>query len=399
MSSLARGVFIVGCKRTAFGTLGGKLKDVGSVEMAQIAAKAAIEQSKVDPKLIDSVTAGNIISCSQKNGAYMARHVGLGVGIRIDVPCLTVNRLCGSGFQAVVNSTQDIVLHDAEISLAVGTESMSQAPFMMRDARFGVKFSQTPLIECALWSSLTDTLANIPMGLTAENLAEKYNITREDCDKFALTTQQRWGEANKSGKFKDEICPVPLKIKGKEVMFEVDEHPRPEVTLEQLARLPAVFKKNGVVSAGNASGVNDGAGALVLASEDAVKKHSLVPLARVAGYNSVGCEPTIMGFGPVPAIRNVLQRNNLTLDQIDVIEINEAFAAQFLACAKDLGLDLNKTNVNGGAVAIGHPLAASGSRILSNLVYELKRRNGKYAIGSACIGGGQGIAVLIENVN
>lgn len=398
MSSLVRGVFIVGCKRTPFGTFGGKLKDVGSVDMGKLAAQAAITASKVDIQSIDSVTVGNIIQDSQKNGAYISRHVALGVGCKIETPCLTVNRLCGSGFQAVVNSTQDIVLRDAEISLAVGTESMSQAPFIMRDARFGTKFGQTPVVECALWSSVTDWYVKLPMGITAENLAVKYNITREDCDKYSLATQQRWGEAQKSGKFKDEIVPVPIKVKGKEVMFEVDEHPRPDVTLEQLARLPTVFKKDGVVTAGNASGVNDGAGALVLASEDAVKKHSLTPMARVMGYASVGVDPTIMGIGPAPAIRRVLESNNLTLDQIDVIEVNEAFAAQFLAVAKELGLDLSKTNVNGGAVALGHPLAASGARILTDLTYELKRRNGKYAIGSACIGGGQGIAVLIENI-
>ncbi|KAI7693996.1 hypothetical protein SSS_02682 [Sarcoptes scabiei] len=237
------------------------------------------------------------------------------------------------------------------------------------------------------------------MGITAENLAVKYNITREECDKFAMTTQQRWGEANKSGKFKEEIVPIPLKIKGKEVMFDVDEHPRPDVTMEQLAKLPTVFKKDGVVTAGNASGVNDGAGALVLASEDAIKKHSLTPLARIVGYSTVGVDPTIMGIGPVPSIRKVLENNNLSLNQIDVIEVNEAFASQFLAVAKELSLNLDKTNVNGGAIAVGHPLAASGARILTNLVYEMKRRNGKYAIGSACIGGGQGTAVLLENVN
>lgn len=399
MSSLVRGVFIVGAKRTPFGTFGGKIKDVGSVDLAKISAQAAIAQSKIDPKSIESVNVGNIIQGSQTNGPYISRHVALGVGCGIEVPCLTVNRLCGSGFQAVVNCAQDIVMRDAEISLAVGTESMSQAPFVLRESRFGVKFSQAPVIECALWSSLTDSYVKMPMAITAENLAAKYNITREDCDKFSLTTQQRWAEAYKAGKFNDEIVGVPIKVKGKDALFDMDEHPRPDATMEQLAKLKPVFKKDGVVTAGNASGVNDGAGALVLASEDAVKKHSLAPMARVVGYASVGVDPTIMGIGPAPSIRKVLQNNNLTLEQIDVIEVNEAFAAQFLAVAKDLGLDLNKTNVNGGAVAIGHPLAASGARILSNLIYELKRRNGKYAIGSACIGGGQGIAVLIENIN
>lgn len=236
------------------------------------------------------------------------------------------------------------------------------------------------------------------MALTAENLAVKYNISREDCDNFAYLSNQRWDAAQKAGKFAQEIVPVPIKVKGKEVAFEVDEHPKPETTLEQLAKLKTVFKKDGVVTAGNASGVNDGAAALVLASEDAVKKHGLKPLARIVGYASVGVDPKIMGIGPAPSIRKVLERNGISLADIDVTEVNEAFAAQFLAVQKELGLDLAKTNVNGGAVALGHPLAASGARILTNLVHELKRINGRYAVGSACIGGGQGIAVLLENI-
>lgn len=311
---------------------------------------------------------------------------------------MTVNRLCGSGFQATVNAAQDIVLRDSEIALAVGTESMSQAPFVVRGARFGVKFSQTPEMECSLWSALTDWHARIPMAITAENLAEKYSISREDCDNFALLSQKRWADAQKNGKFKNEIVPVMVKVKGKEVAFDVDEHPKPATTMEILSKLPTAFKKNGVVTAGNASGVNDGAAALVLASEDAVKKNSLTPLARVVGYCSMGVDPTIMGIGPAPSIRKLLEANGLTLNDIDVVEVNEAFAAQFLAVQKELGLDLKKTNVNGGAIALGHPLAASGARILTNLVNELKSINGKYAIGSACIGGGQGISVLIENI-
>ncbi|XP_017486930.1 PREDICTED: 3-ketoacyl-CoA thiolase, mitochondrial-like [Rhagoletis zephyria] len=398
MSSLMRGVFIVGCKRTAFGAFGGKIKDVGSVELGQIAARAALEASKVSAEQIDSVTVGNIISDSQKNGTYISRHIALGIGARLETPCLTVNRLCGSGFQATVNAAQDIVLRDSEIALAVGTESMSQAPFVVRGARFGVKFSQTPEMECSLWSALTDWHARIPMAITAENLAEKYSISREDCDNFALLSQKRWADAQKNGKFKNEIVPVMVKVKGKEVAFDVDEHPKPATTMEILSKLPTAFKKNGVVTAGNASGVNDGAAALVLASEDAVKKNSLTPLARVVGYCSMGVDPTIMGIGPAPSIRKLLEANGLTLNDIDVVEVNEAFAAQFLAVQKELGLDLKKTNVNGGAIALGHPLAASGARILTNLVNELKSINGKYAIGSACIGGGQGISVLIENI-
>lgn len=322
--------------------------------MGQIASRAALEHANVKAEQIDSVVVGNIIQDSQKNGPYISRHVALGVGAQQSTPCLTVNRLCGSGFQAVVNGAQDIVLHDSEIVLAVGSESMSQAPFVMRNSRFGVKFGATPEVECGLWSALTDWYCKTPMGITAENLAVKYNISREECDKFAQLSQQRWGAANKAGKFKKEIVPVMIKVKGKEVAFEVDEHPRPDVTLEQLAKLATVFKKDGVVTAGNASGVNDGAAALVLASEDAVKKNGLTPLARVVGYCSQGVDPTIMGIGPVPAIRKLLERNGLSLSDIDVVEVNEAFAAQFLAVQKELGLDINKTNVNGGAVAVGH---------------------------------------------
>ena len=322
--------------------------------MGQIASKAALEAAKVQPEQIDSVVVGNIIQDSQKNGPYISRHVALGVGANQAVPCLTVNRLCGSGFQAVVNGAQDIVLRDSEIVLAVGSESMSQAPFVMRNARFGVKFGSTPEIECGLWSALTDWYVKTPMAITAENLAQKYNISREDCDKFAQLSQQRWGAANKAGKFKNEIVPVMVKVKGKEVAFDVDEHPRPDVTLEQLAKLKPVFKKDGVVTAGNASGVNDGAAALVLASEDAVKKNGLTPLARVVGYCSHGVDPTIMGIGPVPAIRKLLERNGIPLSDIDVVEVNEAFASQFLAVQKELGLDLAKSNVNGGAIALGH---------------------------------------------
>ena len=257
------------------------------------------------------------------------------------------------------------------------------------------------------------------MAITAENLAVKYNLTRQDCDQFALLSQQRWADAHKNGRFANEIVPVPLKVRGKEVLFDTDEHPKPETTMEILGKLPTAFKKDGVVTAGNASGVCDGAAALVLASEDAVKKHSLAPLARVVGYCSVGVDPSIMGIGPAPSIRKLCEQNGIPLSDVDVVEVNEAFAAQFLSVQKELGLDMNKTNVNGGAIALGHrmlnysllyivfmfffllsflALAASGARILTNLVYELKSRNGKYAIGSACIGGGQGLSVLIENI-
>lgn len=400
MSSLLRGVFVVGAKRTAFGSFGGRLKDTSSVELGEIASKAALEQAGLKAELVDSVTVGNVIQVSSKNGPYIARHVGLRTGIRQDVPCLTVNRLCGSGFQAVVNSAQDIVLRDAEISLAAASENMSQTPFLLRDARFGVKFSQAPPLECGIWGTLTDAHINLPMGITAENLAEKYGITREECDAFALRSQQNWKRAVDEGRFKAEMVGIPFKNRktGQIEVFEVDEHPKPKSTLESLAKLQAVFKKNGTVTAGNASGVSDGAGAIVLASEDAVKNHSLKPLARIVGYSVVGCDPSIMGIGPAPAIKKLLERTGVSLDKIDIIEVNEAFAPQFLAVQKELGLNPEKTNINGGAIALGHPVGASGARITANLVHELRRTGGKYAIGSACIGGGQGIAILLENI-
>lgn len=271
----------------------------------------------------------------------------------------------------------------------------------IRNARFGVRFSQSPNMECSIWSTLTDHHVKIPMGLTAENLSEKYGLTREDCDRFSLLSQQRWAKANADGKFKDEIVPVPIKNRktGGFDAFEVDEHPKPKTTMENLAKLPTVFKKNGTVTAGSASGVCDGSAAILLASEQATTKHNLTPLARVVGYSIVGCDPAIMGIGPVGAIRQLCDKTGVSLDKIDVVEVNEAFAAQFLAVQKELGLNPDKTNINGGAIALGHPIGASGGRILANLTYELYNTKKKYAVGSACIGGGQGIAIMLEKVN
>ena len=400
MTSLLRGVFVVGARRTAFGSYGGRLKDTSAVELCEAASKAALTSAKVDPKIIDSVTCGSIIQVSCKEGPFIARVVGLRIGIRQDVPCLTVNRLCGSGFQAVVTATQDICLRESEIALACSTENMSQTPFLVRNARFGVKFSQAPVMECGLWETLTDHHIKTPMGITAENLAEKYKITREEADTFALKSQMNWKRAQDEGRFKAEMVPLSFKNKktGKEEIFEVDEHPKPNTSMDSLSKLAPAFKKGGTVTAGNASGVNDGAAAVLLASEDAVKKHNLTPLARIVGYSVVGCDPHIMGIGPAGAIRQLCEKTGVKLNQVDVIEINEAFAAQFLACQKELGLDPEKTNVNGGAIALGHPVGASGGRITANLTHELRRTGKKYAIGSACIGGGQGIAVLLENV-
>lgn len=388
----------MGAKRTPFGTFGGKLKDVDSIELGRIASVAALEQANLAPTQVDSVICGNVNQVSSKNGPYIARHVGLKVGIKVETPCLTINRLCGSGFQAIVTGSQEICLDDADIVLAVGSENMSQSPFVMRNCRFGVKFTQTPTNECTLWSTLTDWHINTPMGVTAENLAKKYGLTRKDVDEYALTSQTRWKDANKSGRFKDEMAPIKLVERRKESVMDVDEHPQ-DTSMEILGKLRPSFDKDGVSTAGNSSGIGDGAGAIVLASEDSVSKHKLKPLARVAGYSIVGCEPSIMGIGPVHAIKRVCDANGLSLEKdIGLIDINEAFSAQFLAVTKELKLDMSKTNVNGGAIALAHPVGASGSRITANLVYEMQKRKVKHAIGAACIGGGQGIAVLLERL-
>ncbi|XP_041436571.1 3-ketoacyl-CoA thiolase, mitochondrial isoform X1 [Xenopus laevis] len=392
------GIFIVGAKRTPFGTYGGLLKDHTATDLGEIAAKAALAAGKVSPEVVDSVIFGNVAQTAS-DAIYLARHVGLRAGVPIPVPALTVNRLCGSGFQSIVNGCQEIGLRESEIVMCGGSESMSQAPYAVRNIRFGTKLGADIKMEDILWAALTDSHIKIPMAITAENLGAKYGITREDCDKYAFQTQQRWKAAQDSGYFAAEMAPIELKSRKGPIKMEQDEHPRPQTTLEQMAKLPPVFKKDGMVTAGNASGICDGAGVVLLASEEAISKHNLTPLVRIVAYHVSGCDPNIMGFGPVPAITEALKKSGLTLQDMDLVEVNEAFAAQYLAVEKALGLDREKTNVSGGAIALGHPLAASGSRIISHLTHELKRRGGKYGVGSACIGGGQGIAIILENLS
>ncbi|XP_020827983.1 3-ketoacyl-CoA thiolase, mitochondrial isoform X2 [Phascolarctos cinereus] len=394
--SLLRGVYIVAAKRTPFGAFGGLLKDFTATDLAELAARASLSSSKVPPEIIDSVIVGNVLQ-SSSDAAYLARHVGLRVGVPVATPALTVNRLCGSGFQSIVSGCQDICVKDAEVVLCGGTESMSQAPYCVRNVRFGTRLGVDIKLEDSLWTALTDLHVKLPMAITAENLAVKHKISRENCDKYALQSQQRWKAANDAGYFNDEMVPIEVKAKKGKEMMQKDEHPRPQTTLEQLAKLSPVFKKEGTVTAGNASGVCDGAAAVILASEDAVKKHNLSPLARIVSYFASGCDPSIMGIGPVSAINGALKKSGLSLKDMDLVEVNEAFAPQYLAVEESLHLDPSKTNVNGGAIALGHPLGASGTRITAHLVHELRRRGEKYAMGSACIGGGQGIAVLIEN--
>jgi acetyl-CoA C-acetyltransferase/acetyl-CoA acyltransferase 2 len=397
MAKLSKSIVIVAAKRTAFGTMLGSFKGVSANDLAVHVAKAALEQSGVDKRDIGHVVVGNVMQTSA-DAIYCARHVGLKAGLPIETPALTVNRLCGSGFQAVVNGAEQILLGETEAVLVAGTENMTQAPFQLRGTREGWAFGKAPPVEDSLWSALTDSYCNTPMAVTAENLAQKYGITRQQCDEYALASQQRWAAANEAGRFRSEIVAFELPTKKGPVSFAVDEHPRPQSTIEALAKLSPVFKKDGVVTAGNASGICDGAAALVLTSEEHAKKKGLKPLARLVQWGVAGVDPSIMGIGPAPAIRSALARAELKQSDVDLFEVNEAFAPQYLAVEKELGLDRNRTNVDGGAIALGHPLGASGARITTHLVYELARRNGRHAVGSACIGGGQGIAVVLERV-
>jgi acetyl-CoA acetyltransferase family protein len=395
--TLSREIWIVAAKRTAFGTFGGALKDFTATDLAVEAAKAALAQLGADPAVLEQSIFGNVQQTSA-DSLYLARHVGLRVGAPQASPALTVNRLCGSGFQAVINGAEQILLGESEVVLVGGTESMSQAPHVIRGARWGLPFGKDQKLGDTIWDALTDSHAGLPMAMTAENLAEQYKISRQECDDYALRSQRTWAAANEAGRFKDEIAPVEVKTKKGAVHFAVDEHPRPQSTMEGLAKLAPVFKKDGVVTAGNASGISDGAAALVICSKEAGQRHGWKPLAKLTQWAYVGCDPKIMGIGPAPAIRRVLDRGGHKLADFDLVEVNEAFAPQYLAVEKELGLDRERTNVDGGAIAIGHPLGASGARITTHLVYELRRRGKKLGLGSACIGGGQGIAVVVESI-
>lgn len=395
MGSLSKEIWIVGAKRTPFGALSGSFKNMSAIDLGVVASKAAIAQSTLKPDEFDHVIFGNVQQTSP-DAIYGARHVGLKCGLPIKVPSLTVNRLCGSGFQAVVSAAEQILLGEAKAVLALGSENMTQAPHCIWGLRDGARFGRPPKMVDSLWEGLTDSLYDTPMGMTAENLAEKYGITREQVDAFALKSQQRWAAAHESGGFADELTPVEIVGKRKTITVSQDEHPRPETTLEGLAKLPSVFKKNGVVTAGSASGICDGAAALVVVDAEWAKSRGLAPLAKLVQWGVAGVEPTLMGIGPIPAINNALERAGTSKDSVDLFDVNEAFGAQFLAVQKELELPDEKTNVNGGAIALGHPLGATGARITTNLIYTMKRRNAKIAVGSACIGGGQGIAVVLE---
>lgn len=387
-------VYILGGARTPFGTFGGALKDVEPTTLGITASKEALKRSGIEAAEIDNTVVGNVIH-GTKTAAYVGRHISLGAGVPIETPALTVNRLCGSGLQAVVNVGQSIRLGESEAGLAVGTETMSMAPFMLRGSRFGTGMKSPDLVDM-LWASLTDEYCGCGMGMTAENLAAKYNISREEQDQFALLSQQRAAAARREGKLAEEIVPVEIQTKKGIILVDQDEHIRENTTFEALAKLRPSFKKDGTVTAGNASGINDGAGAIVLASEGFVEKKGAKPLARIISWGVAGVPPEIMGIGPVPAIQVALKRANMSIQDIDLFEVNEAFASQYIAVEKELGLDRSISNVNGGAIALGHPVGGSGVRILYSLILELKRRNKKYGVASLCIGGGQGIAAVVE---
>jgi acetyl-CoA acetyltransferase family protein len=389
-------VFIVGGARTPMTDYVGALKDLSALELGAIAARGAFEKYGVKPEWIEHAVIGNVLQTSS-DAIYGARHVALKAGVPVEVPALTVNRLCGSGIQAAVSGAQMIQLGEAGLVLTGGVESMSQAPHVIRGLRGGLKLGQGKL-EDYLWESLLDPYCGCTMAMTAENCGAKYGISREAQDAFALRSQQLADAAWKAGRFADEIVPVDIKTRKGVQVIDRDDHVRPETTIEILAKLPAAFKKDGTVTAGNASGIVDGGAALILASREAADRHQLKPLGRLVGWASIGVEPSLMGMGPAPATRKVLAQTGLALGDIDLIEVNEAFAGQYLAVEKELGLDRDKVNVNGGAIALGHPLGMSGTRLLLTVLLELRRRGKKRGLATACIGGGQGIAAIVETV-
>lgn len=389
-------VFILGGKRTPMGKYVGALKDVSAIDLGAAAARAALETTGVAAEEIDHTVIGNALQTSG-DAIYGARHVALKAGVPFDRPALTVNRLCGSGIQAIISGAQMIQLGEASTALVGGMESMSQAPHVIRGARSGFALGEGKL-EDSLLVALLDTYCNTPMAGTAENLARKFEIPRADQDNYALRSQREAKRARDAGYFAQEIVPVEVKTSKGSFLFDSDDHMRPETTLEGLAKLKPAFTKGGFVTAGNASGIVDGAAVLVIAGEDYVRSQDLKPMGRIVSWAYAGVEPEIMGIGPVPATRKALEKAGLKLPDIDLIEVNEAFAAQYLAVEKELGLERSRTNVNGGAIALGHPLGATGTRLVLTVLHELHRRRGRYGLATACIGGGQGIAMIVEAV-
>ena len=390
-------VVIVGAKRTAIGSYGGTLKNVPAKELGAVAIKGAIEQAGIKPEDVEEVIMGDVLQGGL--GQNVARQMSLGAGLPIEVPAMTINKVCGSGLRAVELAAQIIKAGDADIIVAGGAENMSMTGYALPNMRWGARMFNTPAVDMMVNDGLWDVYNNYHMGITAENVAEKYGLTREELDAFALASQNKAEAAIKAGKFKDEIVPVTIpQRKGDPIVFDTDEFPRFGATAEALAKLKPAFKKDGgVVTAGNASGINDSGAAVVVMSADKAKELGIKPLAKIVSYASAGVDPSVMGIGPVPASRKALEKAGLTIDDMDLYEANEAFAAQSVAVGKDLGFDPEKLNVNGGAIALGHPIGASGCRILITLIYEMnKRPEAKKGLATLCIGGGMGTAVIVE---
>ncbi|MFQ6617913.1 MAG: acetyl-CoA C-acetyltransferase [Fidelibacterota bacterium] len=380
--------------RTAFGEFGGSLRDFSATDLGVFAAKGAMEKAGVDPAEIDHVVFGNALQTSG-DAIYLSRHIGLRAEIPKEVPALTVNRLCGSGFESIIQAVRLINNQEARFVLAGGTESMSQAPHCIWGARWGFRLGDQKLHDL-LWTALTDSYSGFSMAQTAENLAERYGITRREVDEYAYMSQMRTRDAINSGKFDEEIVPVKIKTSKGILEFKQDEHPRPDTTVEGLSKLRPYFKEDGTITAGNASGICDGAASVVITTGRIAEDNKLKPLGKIISWGLSGCDPDIMGIGPAPASKIALNKAGITLSNIDLVEINEAFSPQYLAVEREMKLNREKTNVNGGAIALGHPLAASGTRLTLTLLYELRRRGKRYGLASACIGGGQGAAIVVE---
>lgn len=389
-------IYVVSAVRSAIGGFGGSLKDLPLADLATTITRAAIERSGVAAEQVGHMVMGTVIPTEPRD-AYLSRVAAMNAGIPKETPAFNVNRLCGSGLQAIVSATQCLLLGDADVAVAAGAESMSRGPYLLPQARWGARMGDLQGIDYTV-GVLQDPFEHFHMGITAENVAAKHGITREMQDELALTSQRRAARAIAEGRFDSQIVPVELKTRKGTVQFAVDEHVRGDVTAEQLAGMKTVFKKDGTVTAGNASGINDGAAGLVLASGDAVRRLGLKPLARLVGYAHAGVEPELMGLGPIPATRKVLEKTGLKLQDLDVIESNEAFAAQACAVARELGFDPDKVNPNGSGISLGHPVGATGAIIATKAIHELQRIQGRYALATMCIGGGQGIAVVFERV-
>jgi acetyl-CoA C-acetyltransferase len=390
-------IVIAGAARTPVGRFGGTLKDIPAVDLGVTAMKAALERAGIGPEQIDEVILGNVLQAGQ--GQNPARQVAINGGCPVTTVAATVNKVCASGLKSVAMAAQAINADDAEIVLAGGIENMSRCPYYMQAARYGARMGNTEMVDGMVFDGLTDIFNRYHMGITAENVAEQFGISRQDQDQLALTSQNRAEEAIQAGRFKDEIVPVVIpQRKGDPVVFDTDEHPRFGATIESVAKLPPAFKKDGTVTAGNASGINDGAACLVVASKDKAAEKGMTPMARIVAYAAGGVDPSVMGTGPIPATEKALAKAGLSVADLDLIEANEAFAAQAISVNRHFGWDMDKVNVNGGAIALGHPIGASGARILTTLLYEMKKRQVRYGLATLCIGGGQGFAMIVENL-